>query len=111
MRIPVKKSYIKELRPTEIQVLYNIISAEVTRNSMRLLNDGTTISESDLQKDLQKDFGLDSLTRYEILYHVEEHFNIRIDEKDFVNQQKITKVEDAINYVAPMIIAARPKQK
>ena len=54
------------------------------------------VSKIQLQSDLRKDLGLDSLAMIELLFKIEEAFDLEIPNDDL---SQITTVGDVINYV------------
>ena len=54
------------------------------------------VSKIQLQSDLRKDLGLDSLAMIELLFKIEETFDLEIPNDDL---SQITTVGDVINYV------------
>src|SRR5215813_8753869 len=54
------------------------------------------VSKVQLQSDLRKDLGLDSLAMIELLFKIEEAFDLEIPNEDL---SQITKVGDVIAYV------------
>ena len=54
------------------------------------------VSKIQLQSDLRKDLGLDSLAMIELLFKIEEAFDLEIPNEDLT---QITKVGDVIAYV------------
>ena len=54
------------------------------------------VSKVQLQDDLRKDLGLDSLAMIELLFKIEEAFDLEIPNDDL---SQITTVGDVINYV------------
>src|SRR5262245_39749004 len=60
------------------------------------------VSKVQLQSDLRKDLGLDSLAMIELLFKIEEAFDLEIPNDDL---SQITTVGDVINYVEQRVAA------
>lgn len=71
---------------------------DITKRTVKVLEDLTLISVEDLNKELIKDLALDSLRLVMLLVNLEETFEIELDESDMNPFQLIT-VQDVVNLV------------
>ena len=71
---------------------------DITKRTVKMLEDLTPIPVEDLNKELIKDLALDSLRLVMLLVNLEETFEIELDESDMNPFQLIT-VQDVVNLV------------
>ena len=60
----------------------------------------TNISDLDSDMSLKKDLGADSIDTVEIMFDIEEHYTISIDD---IDAETINTIDDAINVVTKLV--------
>ena len=72
-----------------------IIEQKVKEAIAKRLN--ISIDKINLESSLTEDLGMDSFAAIEVIFELEEKFNISIQENDFANVKKIQDIIDYIN--------------